>query len=264
MNYVFRFSFLMVFCVLLYSCKNASEIEVIDGGLTVVPADDQTKDTTEAFGTSRYIAHVVDPAAGNLKLVWKDDRDSLYRNAGNLRDALAAQGKQLKFAANAGMYQVNRRPLGLFIEDGKQRNPLNTGTGNGNFHLKPNGVFYLTRDNKAHVVQTQKFKSGKHVQYATQSGPMLLIDGKVHPKINQGSANLNIRNGVGILPDGKVILAQSRGFTNFYDFAQFFKEAGCKNALFLDGAISRTYLPEQNWEQTDGNLGVLIAEIIEE
>ncbi|WP_264554492.1 phosphodiester glycosidase family protein [Flavobacterium sp. N1861] len=46
---------------------------------------------------------------------------------------------------------------------------------------------------------------------------------------------------------------------NFYDFATYFKKLGCKNALYLDGFVSRTYYPEEKWIQTDGNFGVLIG-----
>ncbi|HXB14083.1 MAG TPA: phosphodiester glycosidase family protein, partial [Bacteroidia bacterium] len=74
-----------------------------------------------------------------------------------------------------------------------------------------------------------------------------------------GSKNLNIRNGVGILPDGKVVFAMSKSEINFYDFAEYFKNLGCRNALYLDGFVSRAYLPEQNWIQTDGDFGVLIG-----
>lgn len=88
---------------------------------------------------------------------------------------------------------------------------------------------------------------------------MLVIDGAIHPAFKQGSANLNIRNGVGILPDGKIIFAMSRQEINLYDFAQYFQSLGCKNALYLDGFVSRTYLPEKNWTQTDGNFGVIIG-----
>ena len=99
------------------------------------------------------------------------------------------------------------------------------------------------------------------VAYATQSGTMLVIDGTLHPAFTKGSANVHIRNGVGVLPDGRLLFAMSKQKINFYDFASFFKNKGCQQALYLDGFVSRTYLPEQNWVQIDGHFGVLIAEI---
>ena len=88
---------------------------------------------------------------------------------------------------------------------------------------------------------------------------MLVVDGKINPLFEQGSKNLNIRNGVGVLPDNKLLFAMSRYEINFYDFANYFKKMGCKNALYLDGFVSRTYLPEKNWLQLDGNFGVIIG-----
>jgi uncharacterized protein YigE (DUF2233 family) len=88
---------------------------------------------------------------------------------------------------------------------------------------------------------------------------MLVIDGEIHPEFERGSANLNIRNGVGILPDNNIVFVMSKKEINFYDFARYFKSIGCKNALYLDGLVSRTYLPEKNWIQTDGDFGVIIG-----
>jgi uncharacterized protein YigE (DUF2233 family) len=88
---------------------------------------------------------------------------------------------------------------------------------------------------------------------------MLLIDGAIHPAFRKGSQNLNVRNGVGILPDGKALFAMSKTEINLYDFAEWFQRKGCKNALYLDGSVSRTYLPEKNWTQMDGIFGVMIG-----
>ena len=92
---------------------------------------------------------------------------------------------------------------------------------------------------------------------------MMVIDGRIHPKFVKGSKNLNIRNRVGILPDGSVLFAMSKEKVNFYDFALFFKTHGCENALYLDGFVSRTYLPSKKWEQVEGDFGVIIAEVKE-
>ena len=91
---------------------------------------------------------------------------------------------------------------------------------------------------------------------------MLVIDSVMHSKFMKGSKNLNIRNGVGILPDGKVLFAMSKKKINFYDFASYFMSLGCKNALYLDGAVSKTYLPEKNWVTKGGNFGVIISETV--
>lgn len=88
---------------------------------------------------------------------------------------------------------------------------------------------------------------------------MLVIDGNLHKKLTKGSKNLHIRNGVGVLPNGNLLFAMSKEKINFYDFASFFQKNGCKNALYLDGFVSKTYLPEKNYKQDDGNFGVIIG-----
>ncbi|HEY9049396.1 MAG TPA: phosphodiester glycosidase family protein [Ohtaekwangia sp.] len=206
---------------------------------------------------SKFVSFITD--ASSIKLYWKDDSGQIFRSIQSLKTAIEAQGKELRFAMNGGMYMKDNSPQGLYIERGIISTPLDTLTGAGNFYLKPNGVFYITKDNNAVVCRTEDFTDNGQVNFATQSGPMLLIDGQVHPAFKKGSVNLNIRNGVGILPDNSVIFAMSKGEVNFYDFAEFFKSMGCRNALYLDGFVSRTYLPEQKWKQLDGNFGAIIG-----
>jgi uncharacterized protein YigE (DUF2233 family) len=205
-----------------------------------------------------FVFYRADPGKQEIVLYWKDGQGKPFGSIGNLKNWLLKQNKQLIFAMNGGMFKPDYSPQGLFIQNGEIVRPLDTLSGKGNFYLKPNGVFYITYSNKAHVVSSNKFKN-RDVKYATQSGPMLITDGQIHPAFKQGSQNLNVRNGVAIMPDGKVLFAMSKQPINFYDFALFFKEHGCMNALYLDGLVSRTYLPEQGWEQLNGNFGVIIA-----
>jgi len=204
------------------------------------------------------ISYTVDLKKEDLQLYWKDDSGHIFRSIQHLKDFLEHQHKRLLFAMNGGMFNADNSPVGLFIQNKMTLTPLDTGSGAGNFYLKPNGVFYIRR-NTAAICPTPEFKNDGQVTFATQSGPMLLIDGAFHTAFKKGSTNTNIRNGVGILPDNKVIFAMSRVPTNFYDLASYFKGMGCQNALYLDGFVSRTYLPEKNWTQTDGNFGVIIG-----
>ena len=109
------------------------------------------------------------------------------------------------------------------------------------------------------ICKTEDFKKNMKIKFATQSGPMLVIDGEIHKSFNKSSLNVNIRNGVGILPNNKILFAMSKKEINFYEFAEFFKSKGCVNALYLDGFVSRTYCPSKNWIQTDGDFGVIIG-----
>jgi len=208
---------------------------------------------------SKIISYVVDPHKQDIRFFWKNESGALFGNIGNLRQYFERRHRKLIFAMNGGMFKSDYSPVGLFIQDGQVVNALDTSSGAGNFYLKPNGVFYLTSAGKAGICPTGDFAGGNGIRYATQSGPMLLVDGHIHPAFRQGSANLNIRNGVGLLPDNRIIFAMSEEPINFYNFADFFKSQGCRNALYLDGFVSKTYLPDEKCEQTDGNLGVIIG-----
>jgi uncharacterized protein YigE (DUF2233 family) len=195
----------------------------------------------------------------SIQMFYKDESGKNYGSLKNLKYKLGRSNKELIFAMNGGMYKKDHSPQGLYIEKGKLYQSLDSLNGNGNFYLKPNGVFYITDDNKAYIRSTSNLLSGNNIRYATQSGPMLIIDGKMHHAFKKGSSNVQIRNGVGVLPDGNIIFAMSKEPINFYDFAQYFKSQGCKDALYLDGFVSRTYLPSKNWTQNDGDFGVIIG-----
>ena len=207
----------------------------------------------------QVISYIVDLKTQDLQFYWKNDSGKILGSIQNLKNYVESKNLTLVFAMNGGMFMQDLKPLGLFIQDRKIQKNINKAKGDGNFYLKPNGIFYITTNNIPFVCQTSVFKSNDRINYATQSGPMLVIEGKIHPAFKEGSKNLNIRNGVGILPNSKVVFVMSKKEINFYDFAKYFQKLGCKNALYLDGFVSRTYLPEKKWIQTDGNFGVIIG-----
>lgn len=208
---------------------------------------------------NRFVTYLVDAKKQEIKLYWQDDKKNNFKSIQQLKLWLEQHHRQLLFAMNAGMYRTDYTPSGLFIENGKVIHRLNKASGGGNFYLKPNGVFYITTDDVPSVCNTTNFINNGKIKYATQSGPMLVIDGQINAAFKAGSANLNIRNGVGVLPNNTIIFAMSKSGISLYDFANYFKKLGCKNALYLDGFVSRTYLPEKKWIQLDGNFGVIIG-----
>lgn len=207
----------------------------------------------------RFVTYVVDTKKQHIRLFWKNDKQETFESIQNLKTWLNGRRQKLLFAMNGGMYKQDNSPQGLFIENQRIVTPLDTSNGRGNFYLKPNGVFYTTTDNIPVICTTKSFDGNEQIEYATQSGPMLVIEGHIHPAFKRDSKNLNIRNGVGILPGGKIVFAMSKDEISFYDFANHFKRLGCKSALYLDGFVSRTYLPEKGWIQTDGDFGVIIG-----
>lgn len=209
-----------------------------------------------------YIDYEVKNIDNNLIMVWQDSSHKPLKNFNRVKEFVAKNNKQLVFATNGGMYNASSAPVGLYIEKGNTLTRLNTNNGEGNFHLMPNGVFYITQKNKAKIVTTPKMDVAaiKEAKYATQSGPMLLINGEVHSAFNKDSKNLNIRSGVGVLPGGGVVFSMSENPVNFYQFAMHFKKMGCKNALYLDGFVSKMYYPEKNLQGSNNDVfGVIIA-----
>lgn len=218
-------------------------------------------DQNYVLDESQFIIHTVDPSHCKMKFYWKDDSGKILGSIQALKEHLESKGESLRFATNGGMFQKDQSAQGLFIENGKIVQAIDRmEEGYGNFYLQPNGIFYITEEGKASVVATDKFRKTAQVAFATQSGPMLVVDGAYHPAIRKGSKNLHVRNAVGILASGEVMFAISKKEVNFYDLATLFKQRGCENALYLDGFVSKTYCPEQYWEHTDGPLGVLIGE----
>ena len=205
------------------------------------------------------ISHIASPK--NIHFYLKNPKGVYFQNFNKLHNHLSAQNMHLDFAMNGGMYLKDLSPQGLYIENGKQIKSINRiQKAYGNFYMQPNGIFYITKDYKAHVVATKDFNNSSIINYATQSGPMLLINGKIHHQFIPNSTHLHIRNGVGILPSGNLLFAISKQKISFYAFATFFKKHGCKNALYLDGFVSRIYLPKKRITDQDGLFGIIIAE----
>lgn len=208
----------------------------------------------------RFTVRTVHPGKEAITLHWKDASGHVLGNIGALEQELARQGRTLRFAMNGGMYTQEQAPVGLYVEDGHTLHRLDTSRAAGdNFHMQPNGVFGIHDDSTAFLCTTAAYPLQQHVRFATQSGPMLLVDGVINGQFREGSKNLNIRNGVGIKPGGELVFVISREPVNFHAVASFFRQQGCTDALYLDGAISKACIPEAGLRQLDGQLGVLIA-----
>lgn len=214
-----------------------------------------------SYQDNRYSVCEIDMRAADLRLFLYDDSDRVYGHFSRLSGALERQGETLLFAMNAGMYHDNRAPVGHYVEDGQEVMRVIPNPGPGNFGLVPNGVFCI-RPGRADVIETQAFlKQSPDCDYATQSGPMLVIDGALHPKFLPDSASRFIRNGVGTSADGKrAVFAISSNTVTFHEFGSFFKD-GLKlpNALFLDGNISRLYAPELGRNDAGFSLGPIVG-----
>ncbi len=257
------FAFILI--ALHFSCNNISpktKKEIKEAGKEIAK---QITATAEHVDFKHdYIGFEAHPDSGNIRMYWKDSAGNLLSSIGNLKMYTSQQGLQLLYACNGGMYMQNQAPLGYYIENGKTLQKINTKNGAGNFYLKPKGVFYVDEKNKAFVksIETaadRNFLQQQKIKYLTQSGPMLVHNNKINTQFTQGSTNINVRNGVGILPNGNAYFAMSTYPVNFYDFAEHFKNKGCTEALYFDGFVSRSYCPQLNYMQTGGNFGVMVA-----
>jgi uncharacterized protein YigE (DUF2233 family) len=201
---------------------------------------------SKAFDGSSFTVCAFDPRRDDLRLFWKDPDDRPFGSLSVLAESLRANGEQLVFAMNAGMFREDQSPVGLYVEKGRTLHKADThGDGGSNFHLRPNGVFWIG-DGVAGVTETNRFLASRPAaRYATQSGPMLVIDGRIHPKIRPEGTSAKIRNGVGVDDNGEVVFAIAEEPVTFDAFARLFRDGlGCQNALFLDGSLSSLYAPE--------------------
>ncbi|MDA8584937.1 phosphodiester glycosidase family protein [Rhodobacteraceae bacterium] len=199
------------------------------------------------FEDTPFTVCTTDPATEDIRLFLKDDAGQNLGSFGNLQAQVESTGKALIFAMNAGMYHPDRSPVGLYIQDGDTVSKIVTREGPGNFGLLPNGVLCLA-SGSAQIIESQSFDADPpNCTYASQSGPMLVIDGTLHPKFLADSTSKFRRNGVGVTADGKLLAVISDRPINFHHFARLFRDVlKTPNALFFDGKVSRLYAPQIN------------------
>ena len=141
-----------------------------------------------------YAICEVDLRRHTVRLYWNRSDGTPYAYLSALPRDLEGGAGRLLFATNAGMFNSKLKPVGLYVEQGRELVHANTKSGRGNFHMKPNGIFYISAGNAA-VAETQAFlKQRPQADLATQSGPMLVMDGRLHPRFNRGSTSLKLRS----------------------------------------------------------------------
>ncbi len=210
----------------------------------LAPTQTDAQCQTVLFDEAEFTACEVDLAASDLRLFLRDGEGEVFGTFGRVEEALP-EGRRLGIAMNAGMFHEDRSPVGLYVEDGEQEMRIITSDGPGNFGLLPNGVLCLG-EGEAAVVESRTFaENPPECRHATQSGPMLVIDGDLHPRFIRDSDSLNIRNGVGVDAEGERLwMVISDQAVNFHHFARFFRDhLGTPNALYFDGRVSRLHAP---------------------
>lgn len=227
---------------------------------------------SENFEDADYIVCSFDLAESDLRLFWRHPDGKAFGTFTALAGHLEGNGERLAFATNGGMYGKDYSPIGLYIEDGRELSPANIRSVPAdmkpvpNFYKKPNGIFFVG-DGNAGVMTTEAFLAAKpKVRFATQSGPMLLVNGDINPLFIPGSNDRNPRNGVCTPTPTTVDLVITVGTVNFHDFARFFRDRlKCRDALFLDGgSASALYAPEldRNDGPGHGGFGPIIGVVV--
>ena len=243
--------------LLLAGCREAEP-----GGNGVVPAA-AAEGTCESrtFEGSAFTACRLDTRRDEVRLVWRGKEGTALRSLPALEAALGPESGRVRFAMNAGMYDEEGAPIGLYVEEGKRLKPINLKGGPGNFHLLPNGVFAVEGEGRVSVTPTRAFAERvKAPVWATQSGPMLVIDGKLHPKFDQDGPSRLVRNGVGVAGDRTAWFAISEEGVSFGRFARFFRdELGARDALYFDGTVSSLWDPGAGRQDAYPRLGPMVV-----
>lgn len=213
------------------------------------------------FEGSAFTVCTFDARRSELRLASQGKAGKALRGFAALASELGDDARRVELAMNAGMFDAEGAPIGLLVAAGVAVHALNTSDGAGNFYLKPNGVFSVDRDGSVHVEATAAYAARRpEPAWATQSGPMLVIDGALHPAIAPDGTSRTIRNGVGAVDAHTAVFAISDAPVSFGRFARLFRdELHCQNALFLDGAISSAWIPSAGRRDANHALGPMVV-----
>jgi uncharacterized protein YigE (DUF2233 family) len=203
---------------------------------------------------------IADPAANTIRVALGPSGKP-FRSLSELAVALGDKAGNVAFAMNGGMFDEAGSPIGYYVENGKRGHVLNRNEGWGNFHLQPNGVFFGT-GSKWEVRTSQDFAAHvlRRPQFGTQSGPMLVIAGKLHPRIDPDGPSQKLRNAVGVDREGRAHFVISEAPISFGKLARYFRDVlHTPNALFLDGSVSSLWDPHMHRVDGGPPLGPLIV-----
>jgi uncharacterized protein YigE (DUF2233 family) len=216
---------------------------------------------SRTFEGSRFTVCPFDARAHEVRLAWRGKDANALRSLAALEAALGPEAQRVRFAMNAGMYDEDGAPIGLYVEQGERLKRISLKGGPGNFHLLPNGVFAVDGKGQVSLTPSQEFTGRvKAPVWATQSGPMLVIDGKLHPKLDADGPSRLVRNGVGVKDPGTAWFAISDEGVSFGRFARFFRdELGARNALFFDGTVSSLWDPGAGRQDAYPRLGPMVV-----
>ncbi len=249
----------MLMPMLLWSCGEAETPPSPEPEAEI--ATRSTCEAVEFEGTA--LTHcLADPALHAIRMVTADAAGKPYRSFASYSANRGATDAPVVFAMNGGMFGESGLGIGYYVENGARGQELNRAQGGGNFHLLPNGVFFGSASAGWQVLETEAFyhKVLVRPRFGTQSGPMLVIDGDLHPEIADNGESLHIRNAVGVDAGGMAHFVISDAPISFGRLARYFRdELDTPNALYLDGAVSQLWDPARGRIDNGAMLGPLIV-----
>ena len=157
-------------------------------------------------------------------------------------------------AVNGGFFDTEYHPLGLRIGHHHRYTPLKP--------ISWWGIFYTIRK-KPHVSKVSQYAASRAIDFAIQSGPRLLVNGKI-PQLKPGVAE---RTALGITQNNHVILlVTEHAPMTTTSLAEMMKQFPlyCDDALNLDGGSSTQIYAKVGrlHLNTRGALGVSDAVIV--
>lgn len=250
---------LLPFALLIASCETR---EVDEAGNVVEPEPVRSACNAAMFEDTPFTHCIADPQHHAIHTVLAGEDGEPYRGLATYAAARQAGAPPVVFAMNAGMFDEDGEPIGYYVEEGERLQYLNQADGPGNFHMMPNGVFFGDASSEWRVWDTDRFAEDvtERPDFGTQSGPMLVVAGELHPDIAPDGESLRIRNGVGVDEAGRAHFVISEAPVSFGRFARYFRDvASTPQALFLDGSVSQLWDPARGRLDAGAPVGPLIV-----
>lgn len=260
-EYLRRWSHLRSRCFISALASVASACSAGTDGQAHAPPDPPPCAGATFEGTS-FTHCIATPKRHSIHLVLGENANEPYRSLSELAAARPSGSAPVAFATNGGMFDQAGHPIGYAVIAGQRMHKLNTNEGWGNFHLVPNGVFFGDATGRWQVRSTESFarEVTQRPDFGTQSGPMLVIAGKLHPKIEKNGRSLKLRNAVGVDRQGRAHFVISDEPVSFGRLARYYRDVlDCPNALYLDGSVSSLWDPDHGRVDGGPPLGPLIV-----
>ena len=200
------------------------------------------------------------PARHQIETAWTGSDGVPFRGFAAYAASRGEDAAPIAFAFNAGMFDQDGEPTGYFVKNGERLQTLDTAGGDGDFYSKPNGVFF-GNDQEWQILTSEDFQTdvSERPSFGTQSGPMLVINGRLHPDIVSDGEERVFRNAVGLDNEGRAHFVISNAPVSFGKLARLYRDKlEVENALYLDGKVSSLWSPANGRMDDSSPLGPLI------